>query len=117
MAQHRRERVSKGILHAIGSALQDTIKDPRLSTVTVVDVEVSPDLRVATVFYTVLGGQEAQEAAHMGLDSAHSFLRREVAQSLQLRFAPELRFVYDSSWERGAHIDSLLEQLERDGEG
>ncbi len=116
MPKHRQERLTKEILHEISLLLQDKVKDPRLTAVTVTDVSVSPDLRLATVYFTVLGGADERDAAMNGLVSALPFLRRELAQSLQMRLAPDLRFVYDSAWEEGFRIEQLLEQLKKDAE-
>jgi ribosome-binding factor A len=116
MPKRRRERVTKEILHNVSLLLHDKVKDPRLSDVTVVDVEVSPDLRSATVYFTVLGGPEALESSLAGLQSATPFFRRELARALQMRFAPELRFAYDASWEQASRIDQLLDQLKKDVE-
>lgn len=74
-------------------------------------VEVSPDLKVATVYVSALGDHEAWDLAVKGLQHAAGYLRSELAQQLQMRFTPELRFVLDDSWERGARIDELLEHL------
>ena len=87
------------------------IKDPRLADVTVIEVQVTPDLRLAKVFVSVLGGEEAGENALQGLRHAAGYIRREVAQRLQLRFAPELMFLLDDYWQRGARVDQLLHQL------
>jgi ribosome-binding factor A len=116
MPKRRRERVTKEILHDVSLLLHDKVKDPRLSDVTVVEVKVSPDLRSATVYFTVLGGQEAVATTMAGLQSALPFLRRELARALQLRLAPELHFAYDAGWVESARIDQLLDQLKKDAE-
>jgi ribosome-binding factor A len=111
MPTRRQERVGERIHEELGALLQRRVRDPRLGNVTVTGVEVSPDLKVATVFVSSLGDHEAGDLAVRGLQHAASFLRRELAQQLQMRFTPELRFVLDESWERGERIDRLLEQL------
>jgi ribosome-binding factor A len=111
MGTRRQERVSDRIHQEISDLLQKEMRDPRLDFVTVTDVEISPDLKLATVFVTTLGDREAGNSALAGLQHASGYIRRELAQRLQMRIVPELRFVLDESWERGARVDALLERL------
>ena len=84
-------------------------KDLHLATIT--DVEMPPDLRSARVYYSCLGGEAEREKAAEALRRAAGFLRREVGQRCQLRYAPELHFQFDRSLERGARIEELLHQV------
>lgn len=112
MSTRRQERVSERIHEEISDVLQKRTRDPRLAYVTVTSVEVSPDLKVARVFISALGDRESRNSALQGLKHASKYIRRQLAQRLRMRFTPELRFILDESWERGAHIDQLLEQLQ-----
>jgi ribosome-binding factor A len=112
MPLRRQERVSERLHHELTGLLQRRIRDPRLANITVTGVEVSPDLRQATVFFTSLGDSEARRKALNGLQGAGNFIRHELSQSLNMRFTPELRFVLDESWQRGARIDELLDQIQ-----
>jgi ribosome-binding factor A len=111
MVTRRQERVSERIHHEISDLLQNEIRDPRLAYVTVTGVEISPDLQLATVFVTALGDHEAKAAAMTALEGAVGYIRRELAQRLQMRVTPAVRFVLDESWERGARLDALLDSL------
>lgn len=111
MNTRRQERVREQIHEEISAVLQTRVRDPRLAQVTVTGVQVSPDLRMATVYVSSLGDSSACEAALEGLDHAASFVRRELAHRLGLRYMPELRFMLDESWQRGSRIDELLEKL------
>jgi len=111
MPTRRQERVSERIHEEISALLQREMRDPRLANVTVTGVEVSPDLKNASVFVSALGDREARAAALQGLQHASSYVRWQLAQRLQLRYTPELRFELDESWQRGARIDELLEQV------
>ena len=93
------------------------LKDPRIRLVTVVDTEISKDLRYAKVFISVLGSQEEQEEATVALQHALGFIRREVARRVQLRYAPEIRIIYDDTTERAARITALLNSLDKAGDG
>jgi ribosome-binding factor A len=90
-------------------------RDPRLASVTITGVEISPDLLQAKVYYSVLGDDEAEREAQLGLDHASGFLRTELAGRVQLRFVPELRFVADSSAAYAQRIEELLDQLDQEG--
>jgi ribosome-binding factor A len=111
MSTRRQERVSERIHEEICDVLQKRIRDPRLAGVTVTGVEVSPDLKMAKVFVSALGDRESRTSALQGLQHASKYIRRQLAQQLQMRFTPELRFALDESWEHGARIDELLEQV------
>jgi len=112
MPQRRQERIGEQLHQELMDVLQRRIRDPRLANVTVTGVEVSPDLKQATVFVTSLGDRAARREALGNLQHASRFLRRELSQSLNMRITPELRFVLDESWQRGARIDQLLDQIQ-----
>ena len=81
-----------------------------LKSITIVDTKVTNDLSMAKVYYTFLGNYEKQEIQDE-LKKASSFLRCELAKSIDVRNTPELRFVYDESTEYGEHIDEILEEI------
>jgi ribosome-binding factor A len=112
MSTHRQERVSDRIHEAISDLLQNSIRDPRLVNVTITGVEISLDLKAATVFVTSLGDRKTREDALAAMKRAAPFIRRQLASSLQMRFTPELDFVLDESWQRGARIDEILARLQ-----
>ena len=75
--------------------------------------EVTPDLRHARVFVSVLGTDDEKKATFEGLDSLAGHLRARLARSLQLRVAPELQFKEDDTVARAARIESLLAEIKR----
>ncbi len=107
----RQQRVAELLHEEISLLLVRELRDPRLEGVTVTDVEMSPDLRHARVFISVLGDEEAQQAAIAGLEHAAGFLRRALAARLELRRVPDLSFRLDTSIARGQRIMELLEQI------
>jgi ribosome-binding factor A len=117
MPNRRQEKVAERIHQEISTLLLLESKDPRLANVNVVDVVVSPDLRLAKVHVSALGTPEEAKEAIKGLEHASGYLRRQVAQRLGLRFAPELTFTLDESWQHGARVDELLNQLRSAGAG
>ena len=105
-------RVGELIRHALAEMLsRGDIHDPVIEgrMITVPEVRMSPDLRLATVYVMPLGGKDEQEIV-AALERNKKFLRGEIAHRVNLRYAPELRFRLDTSFDEGDKIDSLLRQ-------
>lgn len=97
--------------------LTGAVHDPGVQSTTVSAVKVTDDLRLAKVYVRALDLQadaRARQALVKALERAKSFLRRELAQRLQLRYAPDLRFYYDESVDRGRDMESLLRDIARE---
>lgn len=106
---HRVDRVRELLLRELSDIIQ-RLKDPRVRLVTVVDTEISRDLRQATIYVSLIGSPEEQRQAIEGLTHALGFIRREVGQRIELRHVPELRVVYDGTAERALRISALIDQ-------
>jgi ribosome-binding factor A len=116
IAGHRHERVAGEIRHEIGAMLAGELKDPRLGTfATVTEVRMTPDLKQARVYVSVMGTEAEQRSTIKGLAAAAGFIRHELSERLQLRRAPELLFVLDRSEEYGRRIDELLRRTKSPG--
>ncbi|MCS7163763.1 MAG: 30S ribosome-binding factor RbfA [Thermodesulfovibrio sp.] len=102
-----REEVADIILHKI--------KDPRLGFITVTDVELSDDLRVAKVFVSVLKAEEKQITLQI-LNDAKGYVRSEIAKRLRIKIIPTFEFLFDDSIDRGFRIDQLLREIKRTSE-
>jgi ribosome-binding factor A len=103
-------RVAELIRHSMAELLaRGDVLDPVLEThvVTVPRVRMSPDLKLATIFVMPLGGQDATEVI-AALERNKKFLRGEVVRKVNLKFAPDIRFRMDESFENAARIDALL---------
>ncbi len=110
----RQLRVGEEIRHELADVLRrGDFRDPELSqiNVTVTEVRISPDLRNATAFITPLGGGSADQALK-ALKRAAPFLRGQIARAMKLKFAPNLFFQADTSFDYASHIDSLLRDPE-----
>ncbi len=106
----RSRRVGEQIQRELAELIQRELNDPRLGMVTVSAVEVSRDLTVAKVFFTVLNpGYDVAQTLE-GLTHATGFLRRELGRRMKLRVVPELRFQYDSSIEEGSRLSALIDK-------
>jgi ribosome-binding factor A len=92
----------------VAEVVRTHIKDPRLGMITITDSRITPDLREATVFYTVLGDVAEQSATAAALDSAKGLLRSTVGRALGLKHSPTLSFVQDDVQDTVRHIDELL---------
>jgi ribosome-binding factor A len=106
----RAERVGEEFREILAEEIQ-RLKDPRIGFVTVTGVKVSPDLRVAWVSYTALGDAHAQAASRAALRSAAPHLRHELGRQVHLKVTPELRFEVDDTFETGARIDRIIEDI------
>jgi len=117
----RPARVGERIREELSLLLQRKAKDPRLASVTITEVSVTPDLKIAHVNYSALVGPEERNVVAQALRRSEGFLRRELGKVLDLRYAPELQFHYDDSFDRGARIDEILRGIagerEKPGEG
>lgn|SRR5574341_353617 len=111
MSSHRPERVSERIRQEISAMLEREIQDPRLENMNVTRVEVSRDLRHAKVFISPRGTEANDTEMMDALAHAAGFFRRRLAQSLELRYAPEIHFLLDQSIELGEHFIQVLEQV------
>lgn len=107
-------RINGEVQKELSTLISREIKDPRISPMTsVVDVEVSPDLKTAKVYISVLGDSEAKESTLKGLKSAASFIRGQLAKSLNLRNTPELTFIIDNSIEYGVNMSKLIDEISK----
>ena len=105
-------RVNTEVLRELSNIIRNEIKDPRIHPMTsVMAVEVAPDLKTCKAYISVLGNQEAQEETMVGLKSAESYVRRQLARNLNLRNTPEIRFLLDQSIEYGVHMSKLIDEV------
>jgi len=112
MPANKIERINEDIQRVLSTHLRN-IKDPRVKQgmISVTAVDTTSDLRYAKVFLSVYG-LESEKNFFSGLKSASGYLRRELGNSLNLRYTPELQFELDKSIERGAKISSILNSLD-----
>ncbi len=115
----RTRRVGDQIQKELAELIRDQVRDPRVSgSVTVSGVEVSRDMGHARVFMTVLGASaEQSQVAAEALNGAAGFLRRELRRRMVLRNVPQLQFLHDPSFDRGAHLTSLIDRVMADERG
>ena len=111
----RQLRVGEMLRHALAAILnRGALRDPDLAgkSVTVTEVRISPDLRNATVFVQPLGGGDVGKIV-AALGRAAPFLKRQVAEEVELRHVPALGFTADTSFDYASRIDALLKDVSR----
>jgi ribosome-binding factor A len=110
MTGGRMRRVDEAMREVLSDAITSELKDPRVGFVTVTSVDTSPDLRQAQVYVSVLGTDAVRRRSLDGLQSAHGYLQRRVADELHLKHTPTLDFVYDDTLDKAERIEELLER-------
>jgi ribosome-binding factor A len=108
----RSTRVGELLREILAAIMLERVADPRLQELTITEVEMSPDLKLARVFYAVRQGTN-QEELMVALDKAMGFIKQEVAREHILRTMPEFRFLPDETLDKAAHLESLLESLHK----
>ncbi|HYV17798.1 MAG TPA: 30S ribosome-binding factor RbfA [Verrucomicrobiae bacterium] len=107
----RTERLADLIRDEVARLLLREVKDPRIGFVTLTGARVTPDLRQARLFVSVLGDEKARDAALEGLRRSAPFIQRALFRNLRLRHSPTLIFEIDDSLERGDRIEHIIQQL------
>ena len=110
MSLYRKNRINEDMLRELPQIIR-SVKDPRVNSgfITITHCEVSGDLKFAKIYFSVLNGDA--EEVKKGLISAKGFIRREIAERLNMRNTPELTFVSDDSLEQGDKISKILNDL------
>ena len=116
MPSNRALKVADRIREIIAAALESRVKDPRLGFVTITDVRVTGDLQNASIFYTVLGDENAHDSSAAALKSASGMLRSEVGKALGLRITPTLEFIPDGLQESASALNDLMSEVARKDE-
>jgi ribosome-binding factor A len=111
----RISRINDEILKELSQIIRGELKDPRIGSMTsVVRVETTPDLKYCKVYVSVLGNDEEKDNVMKGLKNASGFIRRQIAQRINLRFTPEFTFKLDESAEYAIHMEQLISQISKD---
>ncbi len=110
----RSDRVADIIRREVSDILFREVKDPRLSFITITSVDLGKDLRNAKIYYTSLKEAEELEEIKKSLKKAVGFVQRKLGKRVQLRYLPQLSFVYDSSLKYGSHMDSIFRKIDEE---
>jgi ribosome-binding factor A len=114
----RADRVAPLIQAEIARMLErGELHDPRVKKITITKVEVTDDIKLAKVFFSLIGNEEEIKSAKDGLKSAKGIIKRSIAQNVYLRYMPDLEFYHDRSLEYSQRVDDLLKRIhEKDGD-
>ena len=105
---NRAQRVGQQVHQIVASLLLTAVSDPRLESIQVTDVEMTPDLRQARVYYVMLDGNEPPEEVFEAVERVAGFIKSHLGSELRLRYVPEVEFRFDEAQLRGRRIDDLL---------
>lgn len=116
--QKRSVRVAEAIRNELSMLLLTKVRDQKLAEVSISRIELGDDLKCARIFFTVSGDKKNQVEAEEGLKRAKGFMRSHLAKVLNMRYTPDLQFVYDHQVEKTIAIEKLLQEIamERSGD-
>ncbi len=111
MSTRRTAKVAAAVRQVVSNAILFELRDPRVTGVTVLHVEVPPDLRTAKVFISILGDEKAARLTLMGLNAARGWIQSRIADVLDLRLTPVLTFVVDQGIKKSIEISKMLREI------
>lgn len=110
-AGKRTDRIGHLMQMELSRLVLTRLKDPRLGFVTITHVDVTPDLRSACVYYSVMGDETVKRDTQTALERSAGFLQKEIASVIKIRNTPRLAFKLDQSLDRGMEIDGILRKI------
>ena len=111
----RPERVAKELKRYISEIIQKELKDPRIGFVTITDVEITKDLKLAKVYYSIMGSRTEKNNTMNALKSASGYIRKMIGDNLKLRYIPEIMFIVDAASERACNVYKILDEIKKEG--
>jgi ribosome-binding factor A len=114
IVSRRKLQVASKLLHILGRALRTKAADERLLSVTLTAVDISPDLKNATVFYSMSGDESKRAEIDKALSGATGFFRKQVAASIELRYTPKLTFKFDEFSQSSIKMSRFLDSISLD---
>ncbi|TWU43101.1 Ribosome-binding factor A [Novipirellula aureliae] len=116
MSNRRLLKAAEAIREVVASAILTEIRDPRVHDVTVINVQVTPDMREAKVAVSVMGNEAQQQLAIRGLQNSAGFLQSKIAKRIEARYTPKLSFTLDKGIQNALVVGELLAQIKREKE-
>lgn len=116
MASRRSHRVAVLLKTEISDIIRTRIKDPLIGFITITEIVLTDDLRIARVYFSVLGDENQKQDSLKGLQRAGTFIQNELGSRLYLRYIPRLEFYFDESSKYGANIERILLDLKKSHE-
>jgi len=109
----RTARLSEAVKQEVSMIILYGLKDPRISFVTITKADISPDLKKAKVYVSILGDEAAQRMTLRGLEHAKGYIQTELGARLKIRYTPHLEFCLDESVKKSLHISKLIDEALR----
>ena len=107
----RSAKVADAIRVELATLLVSKVRDSKLRDVNISRVDVTDDLSIARIFYTVMDHEEGAKSAEKALDRAKGFMRSHIAKTLNLRFTPALQFRYDETAQKVEELDTIFQEI------
>ena len=117
MTSRRLLKAAEAIREVVASSILTDLRDPRVENVTIISVEVAPDMREAKVFVSVMGDEKQKQLSIRGLQNSAGFLQSKIANRLDTRYTPRLRFEIDRGQENSLVVNEILARIQREKEG
>lgn len=114
MSSRRLLKAAEAIREVVAQAILTELRDPRVKDVTVVGVQVSPDMREAKVAVSVMGNEKQQTLSLRGLQNAAGFLQSKIADRIETRYTPKLQFTIDKGQQNAMVVGELLAKIRRE---
>ena len=113
---HRIERVSREMVRILSKIILYELNDPRMNFASVTRAKLTPDLREAKVYISVLGEEKQKKLVMYGLNHAKGFIQKMLGEQLKIRILPRIQFVLDDSIEKAIRMEKLLKKISEEEE-
>ena len=110
----RIKRIEHLLQEKISEIILNDVSDPRLEFITITDVSVSPDIKHATVYYSVIGDQDALEDVAEAFEHATGFIQRHLTDIVYLQYTPKILFKYDDTLEKAQQMEELIDSVQHE---
>jgi ribosome-binding factor A len=117
LAGKRATRVGDEILKCTAGLLMQKVRDPRINGVTITGVNISDDLKNASIYFSLIGNEDDVKLAQAGLDSAKGYIKREIGLYVKLRNVPDIVFKHDLTLETGNRLERLFQKIKTEDSG
>ena len=107
-------KVARFLKKELAGLINQKLKDPRIGFVTITRVELSPDLKLARVYYSLLGEAKEKKSTEIALSRAKGVLKKHMASHLNMRFTPDIEFIFDDSIEYNLHLEEIFKKIKED---
>lgn len=116
MTSRRLAKIAQAILETVSTTVLLHLRDPRIKNVTVLHVDVAPDVQSAKIYISIMGDEKTKALCMHGLESAKGFIQSKIADRIQTRYTPVIKFVLDSSVKETTDALRLLDELQAERE-